>query len=69
MSHATSLQKRMTIQFNFVRPSIECKPSPHLPPVSKTIGNPSAVPHKTGSNKYHARPISMILLHLNNQLD
>ena len=24
--------------------------------------------HKTGSNKYHARPISIILIQLNNQL-
>ena len=55
----------------FVRPSIERRPIPYLPLESKPQ-KPQATHlrmiHKTGSDKYPARPISIILLQLNNQL-
>ena len=55
----------------FVRLSIECRPIPYLPLESKPQ-KPQATHlrmiHKTGSDKYPARPISIILLQLNNQL-
>ena len=55
----------------FVPPSIEFRPISHLPLESKPQKQQAThlrMTHNTGSDKYHARPISIILLQLNNQL-